>query len=88
MIADSLYWKINNVIKDEKDYKDVLELFKDNMALLKDVYLNVQTNSAYPFVQMVELGVMCREAKLIDQRLNVANIDLLYFSTYEKKTMG
>ena len=37
---------------------------------------------------MVELGVMCSKAKLIDERLKFANIDLLYYSTYEKKNIG
>ena len=33
--------EINNIIKDEKDYKDVVQLLKDNMAFLKDVYLDL-----------------------------------------------
>ena len=85
---DSLYWKINNVVKDDQDYKECIQLFKDNMSFLKDVYLDLQSNSIYPFITMIELGTMCQRAKLIDDRLKFANIDLLYYSSYEKAKIG
>ena len=58
------------------------------MEFLKDVYLDLQSNSNFPFISMVELGTLCQKSKLIDDRLKFANIDLLYFSTYEKKQLG
>lgn len=86
--SDAMYWKIHNLVKDEKDYRDCLTLFKNNMEFLKDVYLDLQSNSNFPFISMVELGNLCQKSKLIDERLKFANIDLLYISTYEKKQLG
>ena len=88
MEADILHWKMGNVIKDQQDYKDVVHLLKENMNFLKDVYLDTQSNSAYPFISMIELSELCKKAKMVDERLNVANLDLLYVSTYEKKKLG
>ena len=58
------------------------------MPFLKDVYLDLQSNSSFPFISMIELGTMCQKAKLIDERLKFANIDLLYYSAYEKRNLG
>ena len=86
--SDAMYWKLPNLVKDEKDYRDCLQVFKNNMEFLKDVYLDLQSNSNFPFISMVELGTLCQKSKLIDERLKFANIDLLYVSTYEKKQLG
>ena len=57
--SDAMYWKIGNIIKEDTDYRDCLALFKKNMEFLKDVYLDLQSNSNFPFISMVELGTLC-----------------------------
>ena len=58
------------------------------MDFLKDIYLDLQSNSNFPFISTIELGTLCQKSKLIDDRLKLANIDLLYVSCYEKKPLG
>ena len=41
IISDSLYWKIQNVVKDDKDYRNCLNVFKEHMDFLKDIYLDL-----------------------------------------------
>ena len=57
--SDAMYWKISNLVKDEADYRECHALFKKNMEFLKDVYLDLQSNSNFPFISMVELGTLC-----------------------------
>ena len=81
--ADVLYWKIGKVIKDEQDYKDVVKLLKDNMAFLKDVYLDASMGgkSTFPLISMVDMEAMCQRAGLMDEGLKRADTDRLYHAT-------
>jgi len=92
--CDSGMWKLSKVIKDEMDvslsfvfslfltqYHKVTEILGKHMAYLKDIYLQLQTNSGYPFITMVEIANFCVICKLVDDRMKLSNIDLLYHST-------
>ena len=63
------------------DYHKVTEILLKHMAYLKDIYCQLQTNSGYPFITMVEIANFCTSCKLVDDRMKLSNIDLLYHST-------
>ena len=48
---------------------------------IREVYLELQYNSVYPFVNKIELASFCEKSKLIDQTLNMSNCDLLFVSS-------
>ena len=53
---------------------------QSHYEFIKECYLELQYNSVYPFVNKIELASFCEKAKLIDERLNMANCDLLFVS--------
>ena len=59
----------------------MVELFKKHFYFIKDLYLEAQSNSVYPFINKIELSELCSRSNLIDDRLNLANCDLLFVST-------
>ena len=50
--------------------------------------MELQYNSVYPFVNKIELSNFAEKAKLIDERLNMANCDLLFVSANDNKKGG
>ena len=52
-----------------------------NYDFIREIYLELQQNSVYPFVNKIELADFCAKSKLIDDRLNMANCDLLFVSS-------
>ena len=53
----------------------------ENYAYFKELYLELQYNSVYPFVNKIETGSFCERTLLVDDRLNTANCDLLFVSS-------
>ena len=49
-LMDFSQWKCDRLIKDEADYADVMSIIQTNFVYLKDIYLDLQTNSTYPFI--------------------------------------
>lgn len=56
--------------------------------MLKDFYLETQANSVYPFINKIELAELCSRTNLLDDRLNLANCDLLFVSTNQTQKGG
>ena len=57
---DDKAWKINaKLIKDPLDLMKTQDLIKENLRYLKDVYLDIQVNSTYPFINMVDFAAFC-----------------------------
>lgn len=56
------------------------DFLKQNYAHFKLVYLELQYNSVYPFVNKLETASFCERALLIDSVLNTSNCDLLFVS--------
>ena len=54
---------------------------KENYPFIKECYLELQYNSVYPFINKIELSSFCEKSHLIDEKLNMANCDLLFVSS-------
>ena len=59
-----------------------------NYDFLRMIYIELQQNSVYPFVNKIELANFCEDSKLIDERLNLANCDLLFVSSSVQQRGG
>ena len=63
-------------------------MFKKHFTFIKDLYLEAQSNSVYPFINKIELSELCSRSHMIDDRLNLANCDLLFVSTNTQQKGG
>jgi hypothetical protein len=52
-----------------------------NIKYLKDVFLELQANSSYPFVSTIELSTFCSSCDLFDNNFKTAHNDLLFIAT-------
>ena len=65
-----------------------IKLLQDNYQFLLECYLELQYNSVYPFINKIELANFAEKSKLIDEKLNMANCDLLFVSSNDQKKGG
>ena len=65
-----------------------VKLLQDNYQFLLECYLELQYNSVYPFINKIELANFAEKSKLIDEKLNMANCDLLFVSSNDQKKGG
>ena len=72
--------KIPKIIKDFGDLHKTRDYLNQNYAFFKELYLNLQYNSVYPFVNKLETASFCERALLVDSVLNTSNCDLLFVS--------
>ena len=72
--------KISKLIKDPLDLVQTRDFLDENYAYFKELYLNSQYNSVYPFVNKLETASFCERALLVDSVLNTSNCDLLFVS--------
>ena len=61
-----------------------MDLIKQHFAIIKEIYLETQSNSVYPFINKMELSEFCSKTNMMDDRLNLANADLLFVSSIQK----
>lgn len=61
---------------------------KANYEFLRAIFLELQYNSVYPFVNKIELASFCEKSKLLDDRLNMAKCDLLFVSSNVQQKGG
>ena len=80
--------KISKLIKDSVDLMRTREFMAQNYDLVKQIYLEMQYNSVYPFVNKLETASFCERAKLVDEVLNTSNCDLLFVSSTSAGTRG
>ena len=66
-----------------KKCEKTIQYLKSNYIYLLECYLELQYNSVYPFVNKIELSNFAEKAKLIDEKLNMANCDLLFVSSHD-----
>ena len=69
-------------------YAKVKQILRQNYQYIKECYYELQYNSVYPFINKIELSSFAEKAKLIDERLNMANCDLLFVSTNTQQKGG
>ena len=60
-----------------------LKYLKENYVFLLECYLELQYNSVYPFVNKIEMANFAEKSKLIDEKLNMSNCDLLFVSSHD-----
>ena len=65
-----------------------LKYLKENYVFLLECYLELQYNSVYPFVNKIEMANFAEKSKLIDEKLNMSNCDLLFVSSHDQKKGG
>ena len=68
-------------------------MLKEQYEFIRLCYIELQYNSVYPFINKLELFNFCDRSKLIDDKLNMSNCDLLFvasttakFPTIKQKT--
>lgn len=74
------------VIKNNpEDLAKTIELLRDNYGYIVECYLELQYKSVYPFVNKIELSNFAEKSKLLDDKLNMANCDLLFVMANDNK---
>ena len=58
---------------------------REHYEFIRQCYIELQYNSVYPFINKLELFNFCDKSKLIDEKLNMANCDLLFVSASTAK---
>ena len=60
-------------------------MLRENYEFFKEIYLELQYNSVYPFINKLELYNFCERSKMIDEKLNMSGCDVLNSSTFRQK---
>lgn len=74
-LHDSKYWKLDRVVKDDKDVKATARVIKDNFKLLKDCFISIASSSRFPFISMFDFGRFMHNIKAIDENLSTGSVD-------------
>ena len=80
--------RIAKLIKDPSDLMNTRDWLEANYAFIKELYIELQYNSVYPFVNKLETGLFCDKAQLLDDRLKTATCDLLFVSSNTNSREG
>lgn len=57
------------------------ELYWNNYARLKNIYLNLILNSEYPIITWNDFTIFCNKCKVVDKNINLSIIDTIYIAT-------
>ena len=59
MDHDASYWKLDKLIKSLGDKAAVERVLNDKMLFLKDVYIELAAETAYPYVSQIGFANFC-----------------------------
>lgn len=79
--ADLGYWKIKKFVKDERDQEKCIDLISEYFAQLKEMYVDLISNSDYPHVGPIDFGVFCREVGILDGTILTSAVDTMFIAT-------
>ena len=83
---DAEYWKIDRLISRNPQDKAATErVIEENFLFLKDIYIELSAQSAFPLVSQICFADFCIKCKMIGQHLNLSDIDRHFLaSLYEE----
>jgi len=74
-------WKVPRFLKDEKDYKNTVNLIKKHFYDLKDIFIGTAVTSDFPDIGWMDMADFIQTSNIIDDNLNLAKLDLYYIAT-------
>ena len=83
---DSKYWKINRLTKSADELTQTLQIVKENYQMLKDLFMTVNSNSRYPFINMIDFGRFIQQMKLLDETLDLNSLDRIFIAANTRDT--
>jgi len=89
--GDMEYMKLEKICKDEKDLPRIKKKLLDNVALLKDIHIDILSASdQLPNITWLDFTSFALECQFPDEVFQKANLDLLFVTvnSYEKGRNG
>ena len=77
---DSKYWKINRLTKSADELSQTLQIVKEKYQMLKELFMTVNSNSRYPFINMIDFGRFIQQMKMIDENLDLNSLDRIFIA--------
>ncbi|CDW81533.1 UNKNOWN [Stylonychia lemnae] len=78
---DFEFWKINRFIKDTEDIRACEQVIKDNIVVLKDIYITLISTSNYPNINWNEFTLFVKQANIVDEKTTFSAIDRSFIAT-------
>ena len=75
MEHDAAYWKMDRLVKSLDEKAAVERILTDKMLFLKDVYIELAAETAYPYVSQIGFANFCAKCDMLDKNLNIGGID-------------
>ena len=73
--TDCSLWKLKKFIKDEDEIKACRDLVEKHQQFLKDLFLNMVSQSSYPAITTLDFGAMAVKTKIVDEKFAQLNVD-------------
>lgn len=78
---DMKYAKLNKLIKDENDIKEITRVLYENYSEIKEIFDYYASESMYPTIGMIDFGKFCEKCNLLDNyHMNIGAVDTIFKS--------
>ncbi|CDW72588.1 UNKNOWN [Stylonychia lemnae] len=82
MLDDDLkYWKIHRFIKDDNDRLMCEKIIRQNVVLIKKIFITEICNSSFPNISWIDFSNFCEKCKIFDKNVIIATIDRIFIAT-------
>ena len=58
-----------------------MDILRKNIGRLKDIFINLSSNSSYPCVTVLDFSTFAAKAKIFDKYVNIAAVDRAFIAT-------
>lgn len=87
-IYEIQFWKVPNLIKDQKEYDKIVQLLLKHLDYLKTVFIIRSSMSNYPVIQWISFTKFVEDLNIFDDKFDKGSVDLIYTSvtgTFDKQ---
>lgn len=81
-LNDSKCWKIDRFIKKPDELKELLEVIKENLPLLKKLHcLAVCRGTSYPYIGWLDFAKCVETCGILDKNFNLTTLDNVFIAS-------